>query len=137
LRSLDGRHDGRKITLPVAILKSDNPVDLTHICATALLDTGATSCAIAPHIIETLQLEPFERRHLTVATEDRLVDYFVFRVGLFDKEMFGNGIPFVFGETRGFGMRATTGFDVILGMDVLRQCDFKMDRSGTWLLSFG
>lgn len=29
------------------------------------------------------------------------------------------------------------GFYVILGMDVLRQCDFSVDRTGRWQLSFG
>jgi hypothetical protein len=137
LPSLEGRHDGRKILLPVAILKSDDPADLTHVRATALLDTGATTSAITPGIIDSLGLEPFEKRHLTVATEDRLVDYFVFRIGLFDRNVPEATLPWVFGETRGFGMRATPGFDVILGMDVLRQCDFRLDRTGRWELTFG
>lgn len=137
MASLEGRHEGRKILLPVAILRSVDPADLTHVRVIALLDTGATSSAISPRVIGELGLEPFEKRHLTVATENRLVDYYVFRVGLFDSSMEGAAFPFVFGETRGFGMSSTLGFDVILGMDVLRQCDFRLDRTGHWQLSFG
>lgn len=118
-----------------------NPADLTHVAVTALLDTGATCSALGPHIIEQLALAPYERRHLAVATEDRLVDYYLFRIGFFpDTDKDGHQrslLPYVFAETDGFGMRATGLFDVILGMDVLSQCDFSMDRTGHWHLVFG
>jgi gag-polyprotein putative aspartyl protease len=134
LPSLKGRHDGRKILLPVAILRSDNPTDLTHVRGTALLDTGATTSALSPQIIEQLNLQTFEKRPLIVATEDRLVDYYLFRIGFFIE---GNPLPYVFAETDGFGMRTSNSFDVILGMDVLRQCDLNIGRSGSWELTFG
>lgn len=72
-----------------------------------------------------------------VATEERLVDYFLFRIGLVPQGNSENGLPFVFAETDGFRIRSSMGFDVILGMDVLRQCDFGMRRTGDWQLSFG
>ncbi len=139
--SCNGLNDGRKILLPVAVLSSDNPADLTYIEAVALLDTGASCSAIGPRVISELGLSPYEKRQLLVATEDRLVDYYLFRIGLFD----GLGdesrsmarLPFVFADLDGFGMRSSGQFDVILGMDVLRQCDFELYRTGRWRLSFG
>ena len=122
--------------LPVAILRSDNPTDLTHASGTALLDTGATSSAIGPQIIEKMQLRPYSKRPVVVATEQRLVDYYFFRVGLFTDDA-AAPIPYVFAETSGFGMQASDSFDIILGMDVLSQCDFTMDRDGEWKLTFG
>ena len=134
---LEGQHDGRKILLPVAVLRSDIPTDLTFVRGTALLDTGATTSAIAPNIIQELGLQPFEKRHLLVATEDRMVDYYFFRIGFFVGSRKMPALPYVLTEAEGFGMRAAASFDVILGMDALRQCDFQMDRTGHWRLEFG
>jgi hypothetical protein len=134
LPSLEGRHDGRKILLSVAILRSDDPSDLTHVQGIALLDTGATTSAISPRIIAELGLRSFEKRPLIVATEDRLVDYYLFRIGFFIES---SPLPYVFAETDGFGMRISNSFDIILGMDVLGQCDLKIHRSGHWVLTFG
>jgi hypothetical protein len=136
-----GHHDGRKIILPLAILGSDNIADLTFISATGLLDTGASCSAIGPRNISELGLIPYEKRNLIVATEDRLVDYFLFRVGLFDSSGDDGGsraqLPYVFPDIDGFGMRPSSYFDVILGMDVLRHCELHIDRIGHWRLSFG
>ena len=135
--SLNGRHDGRQILLPIAILASDNPADLTHVRAVALLDTGATTSGIAPSIVEGLDLSSYEKRRLVVATEDRIADYYLFRIGLFPDDHLDGGLSFVFAETLGFGIRPTGSFDMILGMDVLRQCDLRVDRSRNWQLDFG
>jgi Aspartyl protease len=132
---LEGRHDGRKILLPVAILRAENVTDLTHLRGTALLDTGATSSAISPRMIDELGLVSHEKRRLVVATEERLVDYYLFRIGLFAEAP--DPLPFVFAETAGFGMRPSRDFDVILGMDVICQCDFQLYRSGHWKIGFG
>lgn len=137
--SLSGRHDGRRILIPVAVLRSDNPADLTFVHGTALLDTGATSSGIGSRIVEELKLESYAKRRLVVATEDRMVDYFLFRLGLFapDDPAGAIRLPYVFAETDGFAIRASKDFDVLLGMDVLRQCDLNLRRSGTWTLQFG
>ncbi len=141
MRTLSGRHDSRQIILPVAILGSDEPTDLTYVRASALLDTGATSSGLAPNLIAKLSLRAHEKRPFIVATEQRLVDYYCFRIGLFDNngaELNGTmQIPFVFAETDGFEISTSHSFDMILGMDVLSQCDFSMSRLGVWELSFG
>ena len=83
---------------------------------------------------------PHEKRLLRVATEDRLVEYYFFRVGLFaesEDDAIGLQLPFVFAEVDGFGMRDAGAFELIIGMDVLSQTDFAMDRNGRWTLDFG
>lgn len=64
-----------------------------------------------------------------------MVDYFLFRIA-FKAGLSANGLPYVFAETDGFSWVEPKQFDVILGMDVLSQCDFRMDRSGRWQLTF-
>jgi len=46
-------------------------------------------------------------------------------------------IPYVFAETDGFLIHQTHNFDVLLGMDVLQDCNFELLRDGNWSLSFG
>lgn len=73
-----------------------------------------------------------------VATEQRLVDFFVFRLGLFaDGDDDASRWPHVFAETEGFQIRQSHNFDVLLGMDVIGQCDLEINRNGTWRLGFG
>jgi hypothetical protein len=140
LPSLEGKHDGRRVVLPVAVLGADKPSDLTFETGTALLDTGATSSAITPRFVRQLGLLSTGKRPIMVATEQRLLDFFVFRLGLFENAgpLLGNSQwPHVFAETEGFQIQQSHNFDVLLGMDVIGQCDLKMERSGTWCLEFG
>jgi hypothetical protein len=140
LPSLEGIHDRRRVVLPVAVLGADNPSDLTHIAGTALLDTGATSSAIAPKFVRKLGLISTGKRSIMVATEQRLVDFFVFRLGFFCDSV---GLaecaswPHVFAETEGFQIKQSHNFDVLLGMDVVGQCDLEISRAGNWRLGFG
>ena len=46
-------------------------------------------------------------------------------------------LPIVFAETIGFEISQASGFDVLLGMDVLSETDFSMYRDGRWTLAFG
>lgn len=75
-----------------------------------------------------------------VATEQQQLDFYVFRLGLFTDQPSaspGVGWPHVFAETEGFQIRQSDNFDVLLGMDIIRQCDFSIARSGSWSLQFG
>lgn len=106
-----------------------------NVAATALLDTGATKSAISPRIIKVLGLQVLEKRPLTVATELRLVNFFLFRIGLLNGQ--GGALPFVFEESDGFQIDQTGDFEVLIGMDILRQCEFSMARQGMWTLRCG
>jgi Aspartyl protease len=135
LHSLEGRHDGRQVQLSLAVLASDNPTDLTFTKAQALLDTGSTVSGLGPRVIDKLGLDSYGKRLLGSATELRMVNYYFFRIGLFGIE--SGDLPYIFAELDGFGWPEHKGFDVILGMDVLSQCEFSMRRNGQWQLTFG
>jgi len=45
--------------------------------------------------------------------------------------------PFLFEEVIGIELTNTFDFDALLGMDILRQCDFSMNRDGRCSLRFG
>lgn len=72
-----------------------------------------------------------------VATEIRQRDAYIFRLGLMGDGEPSNSLPIVFAETQGFKIDHASGFDVLLGMDVLSETDFAMFRDGTWTLKFG
>jgi hypothetical protein len=59
---LDWRHDGRRIILPVTILRPTPATDLTGFEGRALLDTGATISGIAPRVVRHLSLDARGKR---------------------------------------------------------------------------
>lgn len=134
--SIEGRHDGRRILLPIAVLGSRDPTDLTHRTYQGLLDTGATASWITPRVVADLDLHELGKAPVSVATEIRQAKTYVFRLGL-HHALDESTLPYVFAEITGFRMTQRDNFDVLLGMDVLRHTDFAMRRDGTWTLSFG
>lgn len=133
---------GNRILLDVLVFKPGSPSDLTGLDARALLDTGATVSGISPRIVAELGLQSHTKKRLKSATEERFVDYFLFRIGWnINPEIESIGqpasFPFIFDELDGFGWGLAGDFDVILGMDVLRQCDFQLQRGGRCRLTFG
>lgn len=137
--SLEGRLSAnRQLLLPIAVLASRDPSDISFVDAVALIDTGATSSGIGPKIVEKLRLKSHQKKPLSVATELRLVDYYLFRIGFVDGDAVSqNSLPYIFTETDGFSWLEQKSFDVILGMDVISQCDLHVMRNGSWQLSFG
>lgn len=108
--------------------------------ALALLDTGATTTGVTPRVIEALGLLTMGKRPIGSAQGDGQADRYLFRIGLNAPvrsiEMQAS-FPFVFEAVMGFGLTGAFRFDALLGMDILSQCDFRMDRHGSALLSFG
>jgi hypothetical protein len=51
--------------------------------------------------------------------------------------MKGTPLPFVFEEVSGFELKDGLAFNALIGMDILGQCDFSMERSGRCRLRFG
>lgn len=119
------------------MLGSRNPSDLTHKVYSGLLDTGATSSWITPRVVSDLELCAIGKAPVSVATEIRQAETYIFRLGLLADGPTSSTLPFVFAETTGFRMTQRDNFDVLLGMDVLRDTDFSMHRNGNWKLSFG
>ena len=137
MRSIESRHEGRRILLPVAVLPSRSPTDLSFEIYTGLLDTGATASWISSKIIQRFGLESIGKKPVAVATEIRQLEAFVFRLGLIGDDESPSSLPIVFAETIGFKINQADGFDVLLGMDVLSHTDFSMFRDGRWILNFG
>jgi hypothetical protein len=48
-----------------------------------------------------------------------------------------NEWPYLFAEIEGFGWLRRGDFDVIIGMDILSQCNVVLSRQGECHLSFG
>jgi hypothetical protein len=130
-------HDGRRITLPVRILRADNPFDLTFLDAVALVDTGATVSGIDESFAEKLGLEPLGKRPLQSAHGLGHTERFMFRIGLMPDGSDQMSLPFIFDASYGFGLRGSEHFTALIGMDILRQCDFSIDRHGRCRLVFG
>ena len=77
------------------------------------------------------------KKPVVVATEIRQRNAFVFRIGLIGDNQPQTALPIVFAETVGFMIDQASGFDILLGMDVLSETDFSMYRNGRWNLRFG
>ena len=143
MRELEFKRRGSRYLLPVAILKPGAPTDLTTFSATALLDTGATISGIGPRAIAALGLRSFGKNRLRSATDEVFVDYFLFRIGFYTANQLAGAaeslsdLPFVFDEIDGFSWLRDGDFDVILGMDILSQCDIALSRSGKCRIAFG
>ena len=123
--------------IPVAVFSSRDHSDFTHEIYTGLLDTGATASWISNTVVERFNLVSVGKKPVIVATEIRQRSAYVFRLGLLRDNQPATALPIVFAETVGFKIDQASGFDVLLGMDVLAETDFAMSRNGRWKLSFG
>jgi hypothetical protein len=131
---IEWQHDGRRILVPIEILRPQPTTDLTSVSALALLDTGANVSGIAQHVARTLGLSGMGKRPLISAQGLGHAERYLFRVGL--RADGATGFPFVFDETLGLELTDRTGLDAVLGMDVLRQCRFEMRPDSTCMLEF-
>lgn len=130
-------HERRKILLPVLILAPFPVTDLTGAEATALLDTGSTTSGISTKLAQSLKLVGLGKRPLMSAQGQGHAERFAFRVGLKPDRNEMNAFPFVFDEVIGIELNNALEFSALLGMDILGQCDFRMDRNGFCSLQFG
>jgi len=137
---LECSNDRRRITLPILILKPEPVTDFDGFRATALLDTGATTSGITPRVVDALRLVGYGKRPIGSAQGDGQAERYLFRIGLYPTSAIDDGrpgFPFTFEAIMGFGLTESFRLDALLGMDILSQCDFRMDRSGRAILSFG
>jgi predicted aspartyl protease len=134
MSELSWRHDSRKILLTISVLKPEPVSDLSSVEAVALLDTGSTTSGVTRGIAERLQLPHLGKRPLASAHGEAQVERFLFRFGL---PVEGEALPFVFDEVNGFELKNGFAFQALIGMDILKHCDFSMDRGGRCRLGFG
>ena len=138
-RSIDGRHDRRRIILPVLILKPTPSFDLSGYQAQALLDTGSTTTGITPRVARSLCLARRGKRPIGSAQGEGQAERYLFRIGfhVVSPAPSDPTFPFVFEDVIGFELAENFMFDALIGMDILSQCDLQMERCGGWTLSFG
>ena len=137
-RRIEWRHDGRRIVLPVLILKPELEAGFDSWRGLALVDTGATTSAVTPRVARKLDLRPIGKRPLGSAQGEGQAERFVVRVAI-DLNSSGDtpSFPFVFDRIQGFELADAFTLDALLGMNILSQCDLTVARSGRCSLAFG
>jgi hypothetical protein len=133
---IEWRHDGRRILLPVLVLPPTPSTDLTGFEGTALVDTGSTTSGLTPRVAGALALTKRGKRPLGSAQGEGQAERYLFRIGV-RPAMQAPAFPYVFEDIVGFELAETFQFDALLGMDVLKQCDISIYRTGMCALIFG
>jgi len=134
--TIDWRQDGRRIVLPILILRPDPSLELSGFEAQALIDTGSTTSGITPRVAESLGLPKRGKRPLGSAQGEGQAERYLFRVAIRIPAT-APSFPFVFDDVSGFELAPSFSLDALLGMDILRQCDFSIHRRGLCTLQFG
>lgn len=137
--ALEWKRESRRVLLPVQILRPFPVTELTGVGATALVDTGSSVSGIASGLARRLGLHGRGKRPLISAQGEGQVERYAFRIGFQPDHPREDAprFPFVFEEVIGIELTNAFEFDALLGMDILRQCDFSMKRSGDCTLRFG
>jgi predicted aspartyl protease len=133
---IEWQHDRRRILLRVIILAPAPSTDLTGFEATALVDSGSTTTGIAPRVAKRLELARRGKRPIGSIQGEGQAERYIFRVGLALPDS-SPSFPYLFDDVEGFELKEGFQPDALLGMDILSQCDFTMDRSGRCKLTFG
>jgi hypothetical protein len=135
------KHSGHRLLLPIAVLPSvaaDNPNAIEVV--EALIDTGATGTGLRPDIAAALGVPGRGKRRVLTANGDMLVPEYRVRIGFycgsFDEFPVPHGNPYVleFGLLV-HALREHFAYPMLIGMDVLSQCDLSLHRDGSALLS--
>lgn len=135
--SIDWRHDGRRLIIPVLILAPAPSTDFSGVDGVALVDTGSTTSGVTSRVIDKLRLHRLGKRPLASAQGEGQSERCAFRIGLTPDEDATPAFPFVFEDVIGFELANSFTFAALIGMDILRQCDLSIDRSGGCSLRFG
>jgi len=139
MSAIEWKREQRRILLPVLILAPYPAANLTGDQTLALIDTGSSVSGVAARLAESLGLAKLGKRPLTSAQGQGQVERYAFRIGLQP----GAGpsavpsFPFVFDDVIGIELTNAFEFGALIGMDILRQCDFETRRDGTCRLAFG
>lgn len=130
------RHSGQRLVLPVAVLPSLAAVNSSQMeIVEALIDTGATGTGLRPDVADRLQIPGRGRRRVQTANGDILVPEFRIRLGffpgIFETEAGRSvaGMPHVLEQgLLVYALREFFAYPLLVGMDVLSQCDLELRR---------
>ena len=95
-----------------------------------------SSSCVVPRIARTPGLAKRGKRPLGSAQGEGQAERYLFRIGLRPPSE-GPAFPYVFDGVSGFELSETFQFEVLIGMDILRHCEFEMTRDGSCRLRFG
>ena len=131
------RHSGRQLLLPVAILPSivaDNAQSMELV--DALIDTGATGTGLRPDIAEKLGIPGRGKRLVHTANGIMLVPEFRIRMGFYCGSFDGDPVATASPYVLEFGLlvhalRDQFAYPMLIGMDVISQCDLELRRDRT------
>jgi hypothetical protein len=131
---IEGQHNGRQILTRVFVAPPVTTTNLVFEAGTALIDTGATTSLVGQNIAGRLELPPRGKRQMVTARGAEMVTQYRFMLGFPSGDQ---GLPYLLdADFTGSELIVQTGFDVIVGMDVLSRCDFVMRGGGHWTLTF-
>lgn len=136
---IEWREERHPIRLAVTILPAFPVTEPHGAPGTALIDTGATISGITRKTAAALGLRRRGKLPLASVNGVSLAERYDFRFGLTPDYSPPNvpRLPFIFDQVIGIELSDSFEFDALLGMDVLGQCDFAMNRRGACRLVFG
>lgn len=129
-------YDARRIVLPISLLAPTPSLDLAGFSASALIDTGSTTTGITPRVANALGLVERGKRPLGSAQGEGQAERYLFRVAV-QPPSEGPAFPYVFEDIIGFELKDSFQLDALIGMDILSQCAFSIDRDRRCVLEFG
>lgn len=138
-RTIEWRHDGSRLVVPVMVYPPLTGTMLEGVAGRALIDTGSTTTGITARIAQRLGLRSVGKRLVATVGGEKHIDRYIFRIGL-DGAADENGaptFPFIFDDVVGFELLDSFSFDVLLGMDILRQCELLIAPGNRCRLTFG
>ena len=138
-RTIEWRHDGSRLVVPAYPLYPPltGTTFFEGIAGNALIDTGSTTTGVTAGIAQKLGLRSIGKRLISTVGGEKHIDRYIFRIGL-DGRVADNDaptFPYVFEEVVGFEL--LDSFDVLLGMDILRQCELLIAPGNRCRLRFG
>ena len=145
-----GTHNKSQLFIPVTVLPVPSgatapqvPLAGNLFLFNALIDTGAQSTCISPHVAATVGLQPLGKMQIFGVSGAQFHNYYLFfvgfplgaftpstqqfqgRVDVFDRPI--QGAELAIGQA---------GFDVLLGMDVIGTGSLAVEGSGRYSFSF-
>ena len=137
--SVEWAHTGSRLIVPIAVfpdVNASNPFDVVR--TTGLIDTGATRTALRGDVANRLGLTIQGRRRVETVNGPVWSDEFIVRLGIiagnFRDPTFeaDSVLPYVLEQHLiAFNLQPSFAYPVLIGMDVISQCDLHVLRDGT------
>ena len=137
--SIEWHYSDARLIIPIAVFAASHSTNASELVRTdGLIDTGATRSGIRSDIARRLGLRSESQRRIETANGPLFAREYLVRFGLFAGDFGGgeadqnNQYPIVL-DRHFFTFELAAGFTypVLIGMDVISQCDLHVLRDGT------